>query len=500
MPSGWLSARGRILAGAGVGVLSWVLSPSLVDEAVGDGLAREVRLRALPSRLGVYFVLGLCLFSGDSYAGVLRLLVAGLEGPLAAAGWRVPVPRALTGVRRRVGERPLEALFRAVAGAVSPGRAAWSHLGGLLVAAWDGTCVQVADSAANRAAFGRAGGTAGAGPGGREGTYPQARVVALVACGTRAVIDAAVGPAQGKGASEKGMAARLLGCLHAGMLLLADRGFYSWQLWAAAAGTGAQLLWRVAGTDASLRLPVVAALDDGSWLSRVFERPARTDNGRPRKRQARGASLTVRVVEFTITVAGDDGSTRTERYRLLTTLLDHRAFPAPALAACYARRWSAELAYRELKTALRGPGGVLRGRTPDLARQEIWAYLAVYQATRILIARAAARDGLDPARISFTAALHAARRSIATARASMTDALDAAEDQILDPAALVPDRPGRISPRTAKRRHATWPPPHRAAPLPRHATYHATITPPATTTPQPHNQQKQPPQPTPQPP
>jgi len=500
MPSGWLSARGRILAGAGIGILSWVITPALVDEAVGDGLAREMRLRALPSRVGAYFVLGLCLFSGEPYAEVMRLLVGGLEGPLAAAGWRVPVSRALTGARRRVGEKPLESLFAKVAGAVSPGRAAWSHVGGLLVTAWDGTCVQVADSAVNRAAFGRAGGTGGAGPSGRHGTYPQARVLALVACGTRAVIGAAVGPAQGKGTSEKALAGQLLGCLRAGMLLLADRGFYSWALWSASAATGAHLLWRVTDGRSSLRLPVAAALEDGSWLSRVWERPARADGGKPRKKQDRGRCLTVRVIEFTITVAGDDGSTRTERYRLLTTLLDHRAFPAPALAACYARRWSAELAYRELKTALRGPGGVLRGRTPDLARQEIWAYLAVYQATRILIARAAARDGLDPARISFTAALHAARRSIATARASMTDALDAAEDQILDPAALVPDRPGRISPRTAKRRHATWPPPHRAAPLPRHATYHATITPPATTTPQPHNQQKQPPQPTPQPP
>jgi len=500
MPHGWLSARGRALACAGIGVLTWVITPSLVDEAVGDGLAWEMRLRSLPSRLGVYFVLGLCLFSGRPYAEVMRLLVAGLEGPLAAAGWRVPVSGALTGARRRVGERPLESLFRKVAGAVSPGAAPWSHLGGLLVAAWDGTCVQVADSAANRAAFGRAGGTGGAGPSGRHGTYPQARVVALVACGTRAVIDAACGPAQGKGTSEKGMAAGMLGSLHAGMLLLADRGYYSWRLWSGAAATGAHLLWRVTCGGNSLRLPVVAALEDGSWLSRVWERPARAGNGRPRKKQDRGRCLTVRVIEFTITVAGDDGSARAERYRVVTTLLDHRAFPAPVLAACYARRWSAELAYRELKAVLRGPGGVLRGRTPQLARQEIWAYLAVYQATRILIARAAARDGLDPGRISFTAALHAVRRSIGNARACMTAALDEAEAEILSPAALVPGRPGRISPRTAKRRHATWPPPHRAAPLPRHATHHVTITTPATTTPQSRNQPKQPPPPTPQPP
>src|ERR1700729_2147721 len=85
---GWLSPRGRVLARAGIGVLGWVVAPDLVDEAVGDGLAWEMRLRALPSRLGVYFVLGLCLFSGLPYGQVLRELTGGLEGALAAAGWR----------------------------------------------------------------------------------------------------------------------------------------------------------------------------------------------------------------------------------------------------------------------------------------------------------------------------------------------------------------------------------------------------------------------------
>ena len=196
----------------------------------------------------------------------------------------------------------------------------------------------------------------------------------------------------------------------------------------------------------------------------------------------------MRVIEFTITAAGDDGTARTARYRLLTTLLDDRAFPAADLAACYARRWSAELAYRELKAVLRGPGRVLRGRTPELARQEIWAYLAIYQAIRVLIARAAARDGLDPARISASAALRAARRTIASARASMTTALDEAEAEILGPAALVPERPGRVWPRVAKHRTTTWAPPHRATTTPdNHATYRLTIT-----TPQPRHQQKQP--------
>ena len=231
-----------------------------------------------------------------------------------------------------------------------------------------------------------------------------------------------------------------------------------------------------------MRLPVLQELGEGPGCRGCGSGPS----ARTARSKDRGRCLTVRVIEFTITVAGDDGTARTERYRLLTTLLDHQAFPAAGLAACDARRWSAELAYRELKAVLRGPGRVLRGRTPDLARQEIWAYLAVYQATRILIARAAARDGLDPARISASAALRAARRSIQAARTSMTTALDQAEAEILDPAALVPERQGRVCPRVAKHRTTTWPPPHRASTTPHHATYRIAII-----SPQPRHQQKQ---------
>ena len=154
---GWLSPRGRILSRAGIGVLSWFIPPGLVDDAVGDGLAWEMRLRSLPARLGVYFVLGCALLSAEPYGEVMRQVIAGLEGALAAVGWRVPASTALARARARIGEKPLEAVFRRVCSALSPGRAAWSHLGGLLVVAVDGTTISAADSPANAAAFGRPG-------------------------------------------------------------------------------------------------------------------------------------------------------------------------------------------------------------------------------------------------------------------------------------------------------------------------------------------------------
>jgi hypothetical protein len=478
MPRGWESARGRVLARAGLGVVSWVIPPDLVDEAVGDGPAREVRLRSLPSRLGVYFVLACALLSGDGYGEVILEVTRGVKRALDAAGWAAPATTALTAVRRRVGEKPLELVFRRVCSALSPGRALWSHLGPLLVVAVDGTTVDAWDSAANAAAFGR--------PGSRkQAARPALRLAVLIACGTRGILDAAFGPVRGKGTGEQALARDLLGSLRKGMLVLADRNFYGFALWNAAAGTGADLLWRVTG---SLHLPVLRELPDGSFLAHVNDPAAvHARNRRNGQRRHRGSKLgpetgplpgmTVRVVEFAVTVTTGDGSTRTTRYRLVTTLDDWRRYPAAVLAACYARRWSAETGFAELKTALRGPGRALRGRTPALARQELWAYLAIYQALRTLIARAAAGAGLDPGRISFTAARNAAGRTLDASPAALGQALDDAETEML--AVLVPLAEGRICPRAVKKPSS----PYRSrrgcpGPLSQHGTYTVAITAP----------------------
>jgi hypothetical protein len=511
----WPSTQGKILGGVGPGVLARFVTPGLVDEVVAEagaalaaqvaaagGTPRRPRFRVLPDRLGVYLVLGLCLFSSLPYAEVVKELLSGLQGALAAAGWQVPARTALTGVRRRLGERPFELLFARLCSALSPGRAPWSHICGLLAVAWDGTTVKAAATEENIAAFGRTGGTKA-----RPAHYPQLRLVTLIACGTRAVAGAALGPVTGKQAGERALAGQLLGRLHGGMLLLADRGFYSYQLWKAAIKTEADLLWRVTGP---MHLPVVRALPDGSWLSVLPDpKAARRRIERNGNRRRRGSTLppdtgplpglTVRVIEFWIRADTDDGGTRTERYRLITTLLDHQAYPAPDLAAGYAWRWAIETGFREFKTYLRGPGRILRGRTPALARQELWAYLIIYQAIRAIICLAAASRGLDPDRISFTTTLHAVRRTLPAARTSPGTALADTEAGIL--AALVPERHGRVCVRAVSEPRSSYPSKHNAEnPISQHATYTVTITDPAqaahTSTSQPKppaKQQTQPP-------
>jgi hypothetical protein len=479
----WSSTRGKVLAGIGAGVLARWITPGLVDEvlagapAAAGETARRERFRALPGRLGVYFVLGLCLFSGMPYREVLKELAAGLSGALRAAGWQVPATTALSRLRRRLGEQPFELLFGRLCGALSPGRCPWSHVCGLLAVAWDGTIVAAPASAENIAAFGR--------PAGAH--HPQVRLVTLIACGTRALLAAAIGPLRGCG--ECTLAGDLLGCLREGMVLLADRGFYSYRLWRAAAGTGAALLWRV---QSRVHLPAARPLPDGSWLS-VLADPGdvRRRAHRNQARRSRGSALppdtsplpgiTVRVIEFWLTVTTEDGGTRTERYRLITTLTDWRACPAADLAAGYAWRWAIETGFREFKTYLRGPGRILRGRTPDLARQELWACLAVYQAIRAITCLAAASAGLDPGRISFTATLHAVRRTPTTARTSPDAALAETQDSILTE--LIPQRTGRVCARTVTRPASAYPSRgNHKGPLSQHADYSITLHHPARAT------------------
>jgi DDE family transposase len=277
------------------------------------------------------------------------------------------------------------------------------------------------------------------------------------------------------------------------MLLLADRGFWSRALWRACSAAGADLLWRV---KSDIRLPVRQPLPGGSWLSAVNgTREAHRRAMRNASRRSRGSRLpqeegplpgdiTVRVIEFLITVACEDGTTRTQRYRAVTTLPDWRRYPAADLAAAYARRRGIETAYREAKPCLAG-SRVPRSRTPGLARQEIWALLVTYQAIRALICHAAAGTGTDPGRLSSTTALHAARRTLGRG----TAAIQAAGDEIL--ASPLPGRPPRTCARALADPARGYPSRKgKPQPLPQRIHCTVTVTTPGTTTRQPRHQHK----------
>jgi hypothetical protein len=377
-----------------IGLLTRVFPPAVVDAAVAAAGRGEVRSRLLPARLTVYYVLAMCLFSGQGYEEVMRLLVGGLEwlGRWRRA-WTVPSTAAIAKARARLGAGPLRELFERVAAplAAEPTPGSWYR--GLRLVSVDGTTLDLADTPENEARFGRPGSARGEG----RSAFPQVRLLGLGECGTHAVFAAAMGP---YGSAEKTLAAGVLPRLQPGMLLLADRGFLSYELWQAAAATGAQLLWRASAT---FTLPALELLPDGSYLSRLV--PGKGTG--PRK--AGAGPVTVRVIEYEI----DDGRPpQGERYRLATTLTDPDTAPAAELAELYSQRWEFEIALDEIKTHQRGADAVLRSRTPDGVEQEVWGFLLVHWAIRELMHAAALDGGTDPDRLSFTRALRLVRRTV----------------------------------------------------------------------------------------
>jgi hypothetical protein len=372
-----------------LGVLTRAFPPELVDEVVAECGRVEQRRRLLPARVVVYFVLAMCLFSGQGYEEVARLLTWGLQEERRWEGaWSVPSTAAIGRARLRLGPEPLMALFARVCRPVATGATAGAWYRSWRVVAVDGTTFDLPDTEANDGFFGRPGSSRGQ----RRGAFPQARVAAVVECGTHAVFAAAVGPLADH---ETVLARRLFDRLSAGMLLLADRGFVGFDLWRAATAGGADLLWRVKNTAV---LPMVEALHDGSYLSEIVA---------ARDKNRRADPITVRVIEYTLG-SGTDSTV----YRLITTILDPQAAPAAELAALYSQRWEIETTLDEIKTHQGGPGLVLRSQHPAGVQQEIYAFLLVHHALRDLMHQAALQAGRDPDQISFTRTLRVVRRHV----------------------------------------------------------------------------------------
>jgi hypothetical protein len=435
-----------------LGVLTEEISPELVDEVVAATGCGERRVRLLPARAVVYFVLALCLFSGSDSAGppgyraVLRAMTEKLRHLPDLCAQRLPTSSALSRARQRLGSKPLQMLFERCCGALATTTTAGAFAFGLLLVAWDGTALDVPDTPENAAQFGFTG------KGGvNQSGHPQVRLMALTECGTHALIDAAFDSVTAF--SEQRLARRLLAALRPGMLLLADRNFSGYELWGLARATGAHLAWRIKG---NLVFVPVEVLPDGSYLS-VMRTPA--ENVRHGQARAAGRVLAqppeghlVRIVEYTVTVRPQTGPPRTEAFRLVTSLLDHRLAPARQLAMTYHERWEVENGFAELKNRLRGAGFVLRSKHPELVFQEVYALLTVYQALCTLEARAAEHGRIDPDRISFALTLQLTRLKVIEQVAADPTTLAAARREVVAEilAALLPRRRQRQCQRVKK--------------------------------------------------
>ncbi len=364
-----------------LGELTRIVPFELVDAVLAEEGGAEKRVRLLPSRVGVYFLLAMCLFPRSSYLGAWGKLTCGLR----ALGISAPSARALRDLRRRVGTAPVKRLFEILAGPLGrPSTPGVMH-GGYRTVSFDGCkSVRVPDTAANRRWLGKQNAKNG------ETGYPCLMLMALVETGTRSLIGAVFGSCS---TGELDWARRLLRLLDSAMLLLADRGFDSADFLAEVRATKAQFLVRLS---ANRRPPVLRRFPDGSFLSVI-------------------GGVTVRIITARVTVTCHDGTTYGDVYRLATTLLDHRGHPAETLLHLYHERWEHEVAYLDLRHTLL-TGRVLRSGDPAGAEQEMWALLALYQALRTAVADAVQSvPGLDPDRASWALAVETAQDLVASA-------------------------------------------------------------------------------------
>jgi hypothetical protein len=396
----------RLTDSISLGVLAEVLPRDLIEEVLDETGRREQRSRRLPAHVVVRFCLAMCLFYDDDYEEVMRKLVGSLEDMGAWRDeWAVPSTSAITQARQRLTADPLRMLFDKTAVPVAKRATKGAWLGSRRLMAIDGFMLDVPDTPDNVTEFGRL----DEGP--KASAFPQVRVVTLAECGSHAALSASFGPCR---TNERALLSDMLGALRPDTLVLADRNFYSFELWTHALGTGADLLWRVTAT---VTLPVIQPLPDGSYRSIVINpritgaRRTKLINDIRRGHQIpTNAAIPVRVIEYEI--PDREGNGTGELICLITSILDPGEATAIELATTYCERWESETGFREKKTYLRRSGRVLRSKSPEMVRQEIWALLLTHYAIRKLMCHAADEAGLDPDRLSFTRSLRVIRRQV----------------------------------------------------------------------------------------
>ena len=390
-----LPAGVRLTDHISLGVLTARFPLDTVTQVLFETERLSQRERDLPAHVMVYYAIALALYADVSTREVLRCLLEGVRWLGAPGAVAEPAgPSGISQARTRLGEAPLEALYRAVVQPVATPETPGAWYRDWRVMSLDGTTLDVADTAANRQAFGRPASARGANA---TGAFPQLRLVGLVETGTHVLCGAALGA---YATGEVTLAAAVVPTLRPDMLCLADRGFGGFDLWQQAAATGAALVWRV---KANAVLPVEARYADGSYRSALrWNSHCRSTDRTP---------IPVRVIEYTLPGVREADA----RYRLITTILEPEQAPAVEVAALYHERWEIETAFDEFKTHLRGARRVLRSKTPPLVRQEAWGFLLAHFAIRALMHEAALGaqpQARDPDTLSFTHALHVTRRTL----------------------------------------------------------------------------------------
>lgn len=378
-----LSKGSKISYDLSIGVLCTTFKAEKIRAILTATGRTSKRKRDLPAEVVVYYVIAMCLFMQVNSKEVLRCLLEGLRHVFGRDAVKVTGKSGISQARSRVGSTPLKHLHDSCVKPIACAQTRGAYYRDWKLVSLDGSTLDLPDEALNREAYGKHGAK-----GGKKAPYPQIRFVSLVENGTHVLFGSRMAPINvGEGTIAREVIAS---SLLKGMLCLADRLFYGYEQWEAAAKTGADLLWRMRNNN---KLEPETILKDGSYLSRV------------NKKGQQKISTLVRVIEYSV-----KGSQ--ERYRLITTILDSDKAPAAELASLYGERWEVEGALDELKTHLRGAQVCLRSKTPELVEQEFYGLMLAHFAVRGLMHEAALKADEDPDRLSYAHTIRVIRRKI----------------------------------------------------------------------------------------
>jgi Insertion element 4 transposase N-terminal/Transposase DDE domain len=426
-------ASGRILdklAG-----LEQVIGPGAIQQALAATGRVNSRRCTLTHEVVLWVVLAMGLLTDLPIRQVFKFARRFRKGEES------PHRSSLCVARKRLGVAPVRHLFLQVVRPLAHPDTPGAFYQGLRLMGIDGVVCDVPDSAANDAAFGRP----SAGPRG-DGAFPQIRKLSLVELGTHVEVALIVKPCR---IGEHAMVDALLPHLTAQMLLLWDRGFFSYKLWKKLMARGVNVLARVTSR---LILRPIRNLGDGSYLAKIYK------DAYDRQKDRDG--IMVRVIRYTLDDPQRVG--HGEEHVLMTNLFDEAICPANEWIVLYHERWEHELVFDEQKThqdpRRATKPAQLRSETPAGVVQEVYALSLGHFVIRSLMFEAAATVGADPDHLSFTGCFQILKNRLPECVGQTRETLEAWYEGLLweMQAERTDPRRNRINPRVIKRKMSKW--------------------------------------------
>jgi hypothetical protein len=415
--------------------LEQIISPAEIRQALAATGRVNSRCCRLSHEIVLWVVLAMGLLTDLPIRQVFkhaRRLRKGEESPHRSS---------LCVARQRLGVAPVRHLFHQVVRPLARPETPGAFYHDLRLMGVDGTIFDVPDSEANARVFARP----SAGPRG-EGAFPQVRKLSLVELGTHVEVGLVV---RSSAHGEQSMIGGLFRHLTPEMLLLWDRGFFSYELWREMTAREVKILARV---KSRLILRPIGHLADGSYLAKIYKNAS--DRGQDRD------GIVVRVIRYTLDDPQRVG--HGEEHVLITNLLDEDLYPAMELILLYHERWEEELVFDEQKThqdpRRATKPAQLRSETPAGVIQEVYALSLGHFVIRSLMFEAAATVGLDPDRLSFTGCFQILKCRLPECDGTTPTSFEAWYEGLLweMQGERTEPRRNRINPRVIKRKMSKW--------------------------------------------